>query len=193
MLERGHAGHAADARGDDGALGDLHLADAPPALELHHARAAGDGERAHEKVEAVVLEQADDAAVVAVLAHGDREARQRQDVANERRPRDELVGAGAQRLFAPPAIADGDDGQLARHRLLAQAADQRQRLGAVDGDHEQLRHARLRHGERVFAVARGVDLVPCPLEAEAECRAALAGGVENDQRLEVRHARQSIY
>ena len=76
-MERGHAGHAPDARRDDGALGHLHLAEAPPALELHHARAPGDGERAHEEVQPVVLEQADDAAVVAVLAHRHRQPRQR--------------------------------------------------------------------------------------------------------------------
>ena len=64
-------------RRDHVALGDLHFAEAAPALELHHARAAGDGERAHEKIQPVILEQADDAAVVAVLAHGDGEPRQR--------------------------------------------------------------------------------------------------------------------
>ena len=127
-MERGDAGHASDARRHHRALGDLDLADAPPALELHHARAAGDGERAHEKIEPVVLEQPDDAAVVAILAHRHRQPRQRQHVANERRPRDELVDAGAQRLFAPIALADGDHRQLARRRLFAQPPDDRQRL-----------------------------------------------------------------
>ena len=125
MMERGDAGHAPDARRDHGALGHLDLAEAPPALELHHARAPGDGERAHQEVQPVVLEQPDHAAVVAVLAHRHRQPRQRQHVADEGRPRDELVDAGAQRLLAPPALADGDHRQLARHRLLAQPADDR--------------------------------------------------------------------
>ena len=100
MMEGGDPGHAPDARADDGAFGDLDFAEAAAALELEHAGAAGDGERAHEKVEPVVFEEADDAAVVAVLAHGHGQARQRQHVADERRARDELVDAGAQRLFA---------------------------------------------------------------------------------------------
>ena len=166
----------------------------PRSSSMTHERPATASARTR-KYEPVVLEQADDAAVVAVLAHRDGQPRQRQDVADERRPRDELVGAGAQRLLAPPAIADGDDGQLARHRLLAQPADQRQRLAAPCRRRRRRAAAARASAPWRARPRRRAWRRPCtrPLEAEGEGRAALAGCVENDQRLEVRHARQSIY